>query len=139
MNKKQFILNWMREQALPTGSKYFYGEGVDEDYVCTFDDLRNMDREYPYTAQIITNQHDDKSSYGLEDGNFFSAKIEVDEVSLNIIVTKPHEFMVWKYATEQFTQHFYNNDLVRRNKALRVKIFSYLKEKFRSEQIIKDA
>ena len=129
------ILQWMRTNAHPTGSKYFYGKGEDEDYFVTFGDLLRMEKDHPYTAAaIITNCHGENGGYNIEDGEFFSAKLLVGDVTLNVIVTKPYEYSVWEYATNEYMDKHLDREDARKDKKVRVAIFENLKKTFRRRQ-----
>ena len=135
MDNNLKILYWMRANGHPTGSKYFYGKGEDEDYFVTFDDLLIMEKEHPYTAAIITNQpkHGKNRGYKIEDGEFFSAKLFVGGVILNVIVTKPEEYLAWAYATNEYMDKHIDCEIARKDKKVRVAIFEHLKKTFREE------
>lgn len=96
-----FIRSWMRENAIFTGSKRFFGEGEDEDYVVTFKMLQRMEKEFPYTAQLITNNESNAETLY----KYHSAKFEVGNQTINVIVVKKEEYIEWEYATEQFLKN----------------------------------
>lgn len=119
----------MRDNALFTGSKRFFGKGEDEDYVVTFKMLQQMEKILPYTAHLITNykNKEDEPVY-----KYHSAKFKTDNQLINVIVVKEKEYLEWEYATEQFLKNCICPYF--KIKGNRVKVFEEYRAEYRELQ-----